>query len=801
MYRNYRGPFVLLLLLAAALASPAWATTFVVNTTSDTVDANLGNGICADAGGDCSLRAAIMEAGYFAGGPHTVSIPAGTYTLSIAGRGEDSAATGDLDIFANMTITGAGADQTIIDANGIDRVFEIPFFSPVATISDLAITGGDPDNEGGGIRNYGHMTVLRCDVYGNTADGTKSGGGIFSTGELTVADSTIRENSSTLWGGGIGSFCFGGFTSNVIRNSTISGNSALGDLYNFGRGGGYYAGCSAVPLSLSNVTVANNSATGWGGGIAGGEISMKNSILASNTAPIGSDCNDTVTSLGYNLVGDSTGCDITATTGDMFNTAAHLEALADNGGPTKTHAIPVSSPAFDGGDPDGCKDAGDNSITADQRGISRPQAARCDMGSFELDDYPETDLSISKTDGETAVAGSSVTYTIEVTNEGPDDATGVTVVESPGAGLTFVSGTGGCAGGFPWVIGALGDNAMASCTATFSVSPGVSDGASIDNTVSVSGDGYDSASENDESTASTTVSREVDLAVGVGESVDPVVRGSGSGNLVYTVTLAQNGPSDASDVTVDLTTTLPAGVTIDSVVPSTGSYTAPTWTVPALAAAGSATLTVTLTVDGTTALGTDVIALGAAVTGAAETLINTGDDTDSEATSVASPADVSATKSVDGVFRSGGNVIYTIVLTNDGPGTQLDNPGNEFVDVLPSELTLVSANATSGSTVATVATNTVTWNGSIPSGGTVTITIQATIDGDVDPGTTVTNQGTVNYDSDGDGENDASAPTQGAGGGATAFDLALPAVPALDAAGLAALLLLLAVVGVIALRR
>ena len=72
-----------------------------------------------------------------------------------------------------------------------------------------------------------------------------------------------------------------------------------------------------------------------------------------------------------------------------------------------------------------------------------------------------------------------------------------------------------------------------------------------------------------------------------------------------------------------------------------------------------------------------------------------------------------------GTFQVGGTVTYTVVLTNNGTGNQADNAGNEFTDVLPAGLTLVSATATSGTAVATVGTNTVTWNGSLaPLGGT-----------------------------------------------------------------------------------
>ncbi|HVU13410.1 MAG TPA: hypothetical protein VHD90_19160 [Phototrophicaceae bacterium] len=120
---------------------------------------------------------------------------------------------------------------------------------------------------------------------------------------------------------------------------------------------------------------------------------------------------------------------------------------------------------------------------------------------------------------------------------------------------------------------------------------------------------------------------------------------------------------------------------------------------------------------------------------------------------------VAGTKTVTGTFEEGGSVTYTVILTNSGTGAQGDNPGNEFVDVLPVSLTLVSANASSGTAVATVGTNTVTWNGTIPaSGGSVTITIPAIIK----PGTagqTISNTGTISYDADRNGTNESSGTT------------------------------------------
>ncbi|NIM52595.1 MAG: CSLREA domain-containing protein, partial [Gemmatimonadales bacterium] len=99
------------------------AATITVNTTDDELNAD----------GDCSLREAITAANTDAvvdtctagSGTDTITVPAGTYTLSIAGTGEDAAATGDLDVTDDLTINGAGADSTIIDGGGIDRVLHV----------------------------------------------------------------------------------------------------------------------------------------------------------------------------------------------------------------------------------------------------------------------------------------------------------------------------------------------------------------------------------------------------------------------------------------------------------------------------------------------------------------------------------------------------------------------------------------------------------------------------------------------------------------------------------------------------
>ena len=138
---------------------------------------------------------------------------------------------------------------------------------------------------------------------------------------------------------------------------------------------------------------------------------------------------------------------------------------------------------------------------------------------------------------------------------------------------------------------------------------------------------------------------------------------------------------------------------------------------------------------------------------------NAGNNSATDQTNVAGGAAVSGTKTVSGDLSEGGTVFYDVVLTNTGTTAQGDNPGDEFTDVLPAALTLVGATATSGTAVATVGTNTVTWNGSIPGGGgTVTITIEAVVEAGT-AGSTITNQGTIAFDGDGDGTNESSAQT------------------------------------------
>jgi uncharacterized repeat protein (TIGR01451 family) len=148
-------------------------------------------------------------------------------------------------------------------------------------------------------------------------------------------------------------------------------------------------------------------------------------------------------------------------------------------------------------------------------------------------------------------------------------------------------------------------------------------------------------------------------------------------------------------------------------------------------------------------------------------------------------------KGIDGTQVEGGTAIYTFVLRNGGPAAQMDNPGDEFSDLLPAGLTVVSASASNGTVTLG---NPVTWNGAIPVGGMVTITITAMV-GAGTKGMTFCNAPTVAFDQDGNGTNESNAV-------AVPCCFTVPAtIPALSEPWLATLALLLALLALRRLRR
>ena len=390
-------------LVACLTSIPAGASTFVVTD-------------FGDSGAPGQLRSLINAA---APGD-TILVPPGTIVLTGA-PGDNANASGDLDILKDLTVVGAGPELTVIDGGGVDRVIQVQTGVTV-TLAGLTLRNGSVDPaspvepSGGGLLSRGALTTLADVVVEDNFAG--GGGGIANfEGTLALGGCTVRNNSSTgvtANGGGISNFAkleithstisgnvvfgasastLGGGIINVgvltMRDSTVVGNDTSGNF-----GGGLYQTPFAGPMTLVNVTIADNRAGsglgfGFGGGLASASatpVSIGNTLIARNTTgPSGSgpDCGGVITSLGHNLVADPAGCSLATASGDILGRPAALQRLGDHGGPTETYSLRRRSRAIDAGDGGLC-------WPTDQRGVARPVdgdrlvPAICDIGSFEF---------------------------------------------------------------------------------------------------------------------------------------------------------------------------------------------------------------------------------------------------------------------------------------------------------------------------------------------------------------------------------------------------------------------------------
>jgi uncharacterized repeat protein (TIGR01451 family) len=248
---------------AFAFAGPAAAETYEVAITTDTV--------VATSEGH-SLRSAIIAANANPG-RDTIVVPSGLYALSIEGRDEDAAQTGDLDVTDDVTIDGAGSMAATVDGSALDRVFHVvmpldSLFLPQVTIEGLRITNGsvvpsvDFSFDGGGaIKSDGALTLtdVLLDANAATSDGRQPvGGGLYATGPTTITDSLFVGNQATnsegsALGGGLAVFA-NGVVELAIESSTFVGNRAVGNLCGQGAGGAIYLS-NAVHTTITKSVV------------------------------------------------------------------------------------------------------------------------------------------------------------------------------------------------------------------------------------------------------------------------------------------------------------------------------------------------------------------------------------------------------------------------------------------------------------------------------------------------------------------------------------------------------------------
>jgi hypothetical protein len=379
--------------------------------------------------------------------PFVIVLRPGRYEVSLPGDSENEAVSGDIDIQVSLDLIGAGAAVTVIEgpSEPLDHAFEVIEPAVVAfrgvTISGSA--GGGIRNRrgqievtdctirdnrahfGGGIANDGVLTMTHSVVSGNTGG---QGGGIVSFGSsrLTIRDSRIDGNGDAQGGGLLihsvldladstvsgnlgghgGGINIQGTGPVVIHDTTIAHNHAGGhaDPPWHGYGGGIWN--QGTGVTLVNVTLSDNWAQGggiynlgaititsstmvgngtfsWGGAINNvGQVWIANSVVGPSAGDQNCDISRAgLVSLGHNL--DRDGSCALRSAGDLQAVDPMLGPLADNGGPTLTHALLPGSPAIDAGADARCP-------ATDQRRIRRPVGARCDIGAVEFDPDRDT---------------------------------------------------------------------------------------------------------------------------------------------------------------------------------------------------------------------------------------------------------------------------------------------------------------------------------------------------------------------------------------------------------------------------
>jgi CSLREA domain-containing protein len=378
-----------------------------------------GGAVVVRSGADVTLDGVIVQnsaAGVSGGGIHN----SGTLTL-IGGsivRGNTAPLQnifnrgGGIHNLGTLTLRGSvvGPENSVRDGGGIANDA-----GATLIVEAGSSVSGNTGTFGAGIDNIGNMTFTDSTLSGNTATS-------FAGGLLAAPRSTSTFLRSTIGPGNTAVFFAGGISSSAatvtLINSTVSGNTASGEPGFPGVGGGI---SNDATVSLVNSTVTDNTAA-IGAGLfdsASSTINLLNTVVADNNGP---DCSEefgNFNSQGNNLDSDNT-CFLDQGS-DHPGGTANLGPLANNGGPTQTHALLTGSDAIDAGNNDVCADTDPPVNGIDQRGVARPQEgdgvapAVCDIGAYELVANPDLAAAMTCQPSE-AAPGANVVCTITVTN-------------------------------------------------------------------------------------------------------------------------------------------------------------------------------------------------------------------------------------------------------------------------------------------------------------------------------------------------------------------------------------------------
>lgn len=367
-----------------------------VNSLLDTTDPTGGDGICGD-GTTCTLRAALVEALAMGAGEIVFAVEASEMQILELGTALPVIPAGK-----TIAVVGPGADKLTVRRRAAAADFSVFETGGKTTISGLTISGGRAASTrwsntasiagGGGVLNYGELTLDRVVIAGNTAAAVPgalaAGGGVLNLhpGKITVRASTIANNR--VLGGGRGGGFYNDSSLNIsLNNTTVSGNHAAGP---GGGGGGVYG-----TLDLLNTTVAFNKSDAAGGGLwkGGGFVFLKNSIVAENQAASAPDISGSLFSLGHNLIENRDGMSGSNVTDLPAGTDPRLNpALVPNAAATLGHEPLPDSPVIDQGrwgtsDPATDQRGRPRVVDIAHRPNHREHGDGTDIGAIEVDDF------------------------------------------------------------------------------------------------------------------------------------------------------------------------------------------------------------------------------------------------------------------------------------------------------------------------------------------------------------------------------------------------------------------------------
>src|ERR1700686_2930674 len=379
----------------------------------------------------CSTSALISAIAAASGGGSVTLASGCVYTLTSANNSTDGGGGTALPVITGtVTIAGSGATIARSTASGTPtfRIFDVAG-SGNLSLDSLTVGNGLLDTSGStggaGIYNHGTLSVSASTFNHNSSPSPNgvSGGAISNSGQLTVTTTTFTNNQAqegasifnqnmatvdrTVFANNDGTIYGGGGVLNAYGTTNVSNSLFVG---NTGRGGG--AIDNDTTMTVRNTTFYNNSDNGSGGGAVNnfGTITFIQTTFSGNTANTGANihnysygsvtatttlimsivangvgganCNSNgppIIDSGYNLDSGSS-CGFTTAQHSLNNTDPQLLAIASNGGPTQTMALPLASPAVNAipTSVSGCTGS------TDQRGIARPQGSGGDIGAYEV---------------------------------------------------------------------------------------------------------------------------------------------------------------------------------------------------------------------------------------------------------------------------------------------------------------------------------------------------------------------------------------------------------------------------------